>query len=116
MARARLKLMEHLGLEQLKERARVCKGADAKEIRRWQALKAVAEGESAQEAARACGLSKSWVSELVGRYNKDGPEAVADGRAEHSGGPKPMLDAERQKELLKALKAPVPAELGGGLW
>lgn len=116
MARARLQLAAHMGPEELKERARAHKRDDPKEARRWLGLWHISKGKSLKEAALACGLSPGWLSRLARRYSKGGPEAMADGHAKHPGGARPLLDGAEQKELLLALKKPVPVELGGGLW
>ena len=36
----------------------------------------VLEGRSAREVARAHGISKSWIYELIGRYRQGGDEAL----------------------------------------
>jgi transposase len=116
MARARVELAAHLSAEELKRRARARKGADAKELRRWQALWLFSKGKSTAEISAACNLSASWVREIVRRYNQGGPGALADGHSVRPGGARPLLDETQRLELAGALEAPVPAALGGGLW
>ena len=111
-----MQLVAHLEAKQLKERARAHKQDDPKEARRWLGLWHISQGKSLKETGEACGLSQGWLSKFARRYNKHGPKAMADGHREHPGGPKPLLDEHEQEELLLALKRPVPAELGGGLW
>lgn len=114
MAAKRLELEKHLSAERLKERMRRCK--DSREARRWQVLWRLNQGGSSAEAAESCGYSVQWVRKVARRYNQHGPEAMADGHRRHPGGARPLLNPEEQTELLAALKAPVPAQLGGGLW
>jgi transposase len=56
------------------------------------------------------------VREIIRRYNAQGPAAVADGHKAKPGGARPLLDESQRLELARALEAPVPAALGGGLW
>jgi transposase len=116
MARARVELTAHLSAEELKRRARARRGADAKELRRWQALWLFSKGKSTAEISAACNLSASWVREVIRRYNAAGPAALADGHQAKPGGTRPLLDETQRLELARALEAPVPAQLGGGLW
>jgi transposase len=111
-----VELAAHLSAEGLKTRARARKGADAKELRRWQALWLFSKGKSTAEISAACNLSASWVREIVRRYNQGGPGALADGHSVRPGGARPLLDETQRLELAGALEAPVPAALGGGLW
>ncbi|HKP77090.1 MAG TPA: winged helix-turn-helix domain-containing protein [Longimicrobiaceae bacterium] len=106
----RIQVKPGLSTEELQQRYR--KSAHPSEKTHWQVLWLVAEGKPAAEVAEATGYTINWVRELVGRYNRGGPEAVLDGRRHHSGR-RPLLSAEQEKALAKALEGDAPQ---GGLW
>jgi transposase len=70
-------------------------------------------GASTAEAAKTVGFQSSWVRRCVGRYNRQGPEAVQDGHRHNPGGGKRRLDARQQARLARALEKEPP---GGGRW
>jgi transposase len=72
----------------------------------------LAQGRSRAETARITGYSVRWVSEVVRRYNAEGPAALRDHR-HASPGAMPLLSAEQQRELWAALHGPAP---NGGAW
>ena len=108
----RITVAGHLAPDELYRRYRAC--PDARVKTRWHALWLMARpGEplSAEQAARAVGLSDVWVRKLVHRYNARGPGGLDDGRAANRARPK--LTAGQQAELFAALRAEPP---DGGLW
>jgi transposase len=108
----RLTVAGHLTPEEVFRRYRDCPDATVKP--RWHALWLMARPDgplSAEQAAKVVGLSDVWLRKLVHRYNAGGPDALADRRK--SNGAAPRLSAQRQAELLEALKAEPP---DGGLW
>lgn len=101
---------EHLSTEELHERYRSARHATEK--MHWQVLWLIASGKPSEEVAEVTGYTINWVRELVGRYNRGGPEALLDGRRGHSGRQR-LLSEEQQKELEQALGGAAPR---GGLW
>jgi transposase len=116
MASKRVELAAHLSAGELKERTRARKGVDAKETRRWQALWLCSQGQNTAQVSAACALSESWVREIKRRYNAQGAAGVTDGHQRRPGGARALLSEKQRAELAALLEAPVPAELGGGLW
>jgi transposase len=106
MAR-RTELAAHLTSDELKQRYRTCR--NAKEARRWQALWQLSLGHSIAET----GFHRTWVRNLLQRYNADGPQALRDQHTDNPGGRKAALTAAQQHELDAALDRPAP---DGGLW
>lgn len=105
-----VKLEEHLTAEELRARYRGAK--DPTERSHAQIVWLIACGESAKRAGEISGYSPRWISEVVRRYNKGGPEALGDRRRENPGG-KFLLDEAQRQELAEALEGPAP---DGGLW
>jgi transposase len=69
-------------------------------------------GESVVSCAKRVGYSGRWVSEVLARYNAEGPSGLGDGRHRNRG-QEPLLSPDQQEELREAMKQE-PAE--GGLW
>jgi transposase len=106
----RIRVEGDLSTEQLQQRYRTA--THPAEKMHWQVVWLVAEGKSASEVAQLTSYTADWVRELVGRYNRGGPEAIRDGRRGHSGRP-PLLSPELRAELPVALEGAPPR---GGLW
>jgi len=106
----RIRVEGDLSAEELQERYR--KASHPAEKTHWQVLWLIAEGKSAAQVAEVTGYTLNWVRALVGRYNREGPEAARDGRRHHSGR-RPLLSPEQLAELPAALEGPAPR---GGLW
>jgi transposase len=102
----RIRVKEHLSTEELQTRYR--RSAHPAEKTHWQVLWLIAQGQPAREVAVTTGYTLNWVRELVGRYNRGGPEAVLDGRRNHSGR-RPLLSQEQEEALRKALEADPPS-------
>lgn len=106
----RLRLAEHLSVEELASRYRAC--SHAGERSRWQILWLLSSGHTSQEVSDVTGYSLHWIRALARRYNQYGPESMSDGRRQNRGQP-PLLNDEQQAYLLQALEGPAP---GGGYW
>jgi transposase len=89
--------------------------APAAQVARAAALLAVADGSDYQSAARAVGRkSGDAVAHLVARFNREGLAAV---EPRHAGGRVPAYgDAERQRILREADRAPTPEADGTATW
>lgn len=107
---ARIQVKPGMSPEELQQQYR--KSAHPSEKMHWQVLWLIAEGKTSAEVAEATGYTINWVRELVGRYNRGGPEAVLDGRRDHSGR-RPLLSEGQEQALAKALEGDAPR---GGLW
>lgn len=106
----RIRVEAHLAPEELYRRYRSAKKRS--EQTHWQILWMISQGKTSVEVSEATGFTLNWVRELVGRYNRKGPDAMEDGRSRNPGRI-PLLAAEQRSELAAALRAPAP---GGGLW
>lgn len=107
----RITLEAHLEPEELHRCYRTCR--ETVERSRWQMIWLLAEGWKVKDIAAATGFSAEWVCDIVNRYNRDGPDALIDGRKLHSPGQKPLLNDEDLAELAAALEQPLP---DGGFW
>jgi transposase len=106
----RIRVEGHLSTEELQQRYR--EASHPSEKMHWQVLWLIAEGKTAAEVAEVTSYSLNWVRELVTRFNREGPEAVRDGRRHHSGR-RPLLSPEQLAELPAVLEGQAPR---GGLW
>jgi transposase len=109
----RLPLQPHVPATELAQRAR--QAPTPVEARRWQLLALIADDRmTVKEAARLVGLNYDYARRVVHRYNAEGPRALRDHRIElRAPGTPPLLTAEQQQELARAIQGPAP---GGGLW
>ncbi len=110
MAR-RIELKAHLTPEELKRRYLACQKAQEKT--RWRALYLISTGVMASEAARRVGRTSGWVTQLVSRYNQQGPDSIPRQAGETPAGRRPKLEASLAPELDSALRTRAP---DGGLW
>jgi transposase len=106
----RIRVEGDLSTQELQERYRAA--THPAEKMHWQVLWLVADGKIAREVAAVTSYTINWVRDLVGRYNRGGPEAVLDGRRGHSGR-RPLLSQEQESALTEALAGDAPR---GGLW
>ncbi|MEM9771966.1 MAG: helix-turn-helix domain-containing protein [Cyanobacteria bacterium P01_D01_bin.73] len=99
-------LEPHLSPDALKDCYRQSK--DAVEARRWHLLYLVSSGWTIKKASGAIALSYDYSKEIVRRYNRQGPTAIA--RRNHPGrsSPRALLTKEQQEELAKLLKSRAP--------
>ncbi|OLE96615.1 MAG: hypothetical protein AUG75_18280 [Cyanobacteria bacterium 13_1_20CM_4_61_6] len=107
----RIELKAHLTTEELKRRYLACQKAQEKT--RWRALHLISKGVRAAEAARRVGRTSGWVTQLVSRYNQQGPSAIPRQTGESAAGRRPKLSASLATELDTALRSHAP---DGGLW
>jgi transposase len=96
-------LEPHLTREELEQRYRAARSAV--ERGRWQILWLLACGRSAQEVAEVTGFGRDWVYRVARRYNREGPDALAD-RRQHNRGHPPLLTPEDEAELAALLARP----------
>ena len=107
----RLKLIEQLSPEELRERYRGSK--DPVERTRFHALWRVALGEPATQVGPMLDLHPQSVRDYVALYNAQGPDAMRDRRHEHLGGRTTHLDQAGMDELRQVLSERHP---DGGIW
>lgn len=108
--KARLK--PYLTVEELKIRYR--QAPDTIESRRWHLLLLVAQQWSIKKASQVVGLNYDYAKEIVGRYNREGPNSVKNRSKDRQPPPaKSLLTLAQQQELSEALKGPAP---DGGQW
>lgn len=106
----RLSIEAHLPVEDLEQRYR--RARDGVERSQWQIIWLLAGGATSQEVGEVTGYSLPWIRELAKRYNTWGADGIGDGR-HHNAGHAPLLRAEQQEELVRALEGPSPE---GGRW
>lgn len=107
----RIELKDHLTTEELKHRYLVCQKAQEKT--RWRALYLISRGVMASEAARRVGRTSGWITQLVSRYNQQGPASIPRQTGERVAGRPPKLSASLATQLDTALRSHAP---DGGLW
>ncbi len=74
-------------------------------------------GDPLGEVAQMVGYSRKWTTEIAGRYESGGVEALGDRRHGNPGAKeRALLDEAGEAELVEALRGPPPASLGGGMW
>lgn len=105
-----LTLISHLTEEELYQRYR--SASEPRQRSHYQIMWLLSTGKKTKEVAELTGYSLSWIYELVGGYNRLGPESLGDKRQENRGR-KHLLNDEQQALLWEVLQAP-PAD--GGLW
>jgi len=106
----RLKLAQHLTLDELEQRYR--QESDPVARSHWQIIWLLHQGRLTAEVADVTSYSTTWIYTLVRRYNRDGPDALGDQR-HHNPGKRPLLSPALRAELDRALAGPSP---DGGLW
>ncbi|MCB9765124.1 MAG: IS630 family transposase [Alphaproteobacteria bacterium] len=89
---------------------KAAKKADA--YAQWQVILLAMRGHSARSISELTGVSRSWLFEIVRRYNAEGPASMGDRRANNPGAAR-LLDEEGLVALAEALEGR-PAD--GGLW
>jgi transposase len=107
----RIELKAHLTTEDLKHRYLACQKAQEKT--RWRALYLISTGVMASQAARRVGRTSGWITQLVSRYNQQGPDSIPRQLGATPAGRRPKLAAALVTELDRALRSRAP---DGGLW
>ncbi|NEP39180.1 MAG: helix-turn-helix domain-containing protein [Okeania sp. SIO2H7] len=106
------RLVPYLNSEEIKNR--YLQAPDTTEARRWHLLLLISWDWSIKNAAEIVGLSYDYAKEIVGRYNKQGPSSVRNGkRNRRPSQHKALLTPTQQQELSQALQSPPP---DGGEW
>ncbi|HET9222624.1 MAG TPA: winged helix-turn-helix domain-containing protein [Roseiflexaceae bacterium] len=106
----RLKLAEHLTVEELEQRYR--QATDPAARSHFQIVWLLRQGRPTAEVVDVTGYSSTWIYALVRRYNRDGPAALGD-RRHHNPGKSALLSPALRAELDQALAGSAP---DGGLW
>jgi len=106
----RVSVQTALTAEELHERYRHTK--DAVERTHWHIVWQIKEGKSPREVGAVLGYTARWVRTVIQRWNSQGEEGLRDHRHETDVS-RPLLSAEQQQELARALQEP-PED--GGLW
>ena len=101
---------DHLSVEELEKRYPQAK--EPIERSHYQIIWLIAMGKTSEEVAQVKGYKRSWIYELVWRYNRQGAENLGDSRQTNQGVP-PMLTDEQQAQLYQILSDNAP---DGGLW
>lgn len=103
-------VVEHLGVEELRERFRT--SGDATLSRHYQVIWLLAQGRSLGDVSRLTCFAKRWVEQLLARYNAFGPSSLGD-RRRGNGAPPSVLTPAALDRLRARLKHP-PDD--GGVW
>jgi transposase len=106
----RLKLINHLSLDELEQRYR--DSSDPVARSQWQIVWLLQQGRPTAEVAQVTGYSTTWIYEIVRRYNADGADGIGD-RRHHNPGATPLLSPALRVELEQLLQGPAP---DGGVW
>lgn len=104
------KIQDYLSQDELETRYR--QATNPAERSHWHIIWLLSSSKTVREVAQVTAYSEGWVRELVRRYNKLGPAALADQRLKIVGAPA-LLSQELQSELAQTLQLPPP---DGGLW
>jgi transposase len=105
----RIKLVEHLSVEELGQRYR--RAREPVERTRWQMLWLLSQGQQARHVAAVTGYGAKWVGQVAQRYNAQGPTSVPKRRGERVG--RRLVSPALAAQLTQALQAAAP---DGGLW
>lgn len=101
----------HLSLPEVE--TQVKKTKEVVEKMHWQIIRLMLKGKRSPEVAEIFNLSVGWVREIVRRYNRQGPSALKDKRAQN-GGNRSVLNEGQKQELMDTLEHQKPPD--GGLW
>ena len=97
----RIQIVPHLSLEELEQRYR--QANDGVERSHYQIIWLLAQGRRSEEVAELTGYSRAWIYELVGGYNRLGPEALGDKRHQNPGAT-PLLNEFQQAQLWQLIQ------------
>ncbi len=110
---ARLRLADHVSHEDLFHRFRAAEDSTARS--HWQVLWMVSQGFRTEDISDAIGYSPTWIRKLVGRYNEGGAQAMGD-RRRHNAGADPLLSADDEAALARALETEPADGDDGDAW
>ena len=109
----RISLEPHLTVDELGRRYRAAQ--EPHERSWWQILWLLGKGHTAAEIGESTGYTRSWIGQVVRRYNQvvrrynmEGPEAMRNRRYTHSHRAQPLLSAKQLAELAAAVRGPAP--------
>lgn len=100
------------------------KAADPIERSHFQIIWLLAQGKRVNQIAESTGYCTNWIRILARRYNRDGPQALADQRHQNEGAT-PLLSKEQQRHkksrrsvawffrMIQRKSMPSPAITGG---
>ena len=103
-------LSDHLSTEELLIRYR--SATNAIERSHYQIIWLLSTGKNPQEVASVTGYSRTWIYQVIARYNQQGTEELGDLR-KHNQGKEALLSDVQQAQLHQVLCGPAP---DGGLW
>jgi transposase len=103
-------LKNHLSPEELWIRYRDTKNPI--ERSHYQIIWLLAQGKNTEEVAEVTGYSRTWIYQIMSRYNQQGVEGLGDKRSNNQG-QKPLLNDVQQAQLHQVLLTP-PTD--NGLW
>ncbi len=106
----RIVLSNHVTSEELLARYR--SATNTIEKSHYQIIWLLSTGKTPQEVASVTGYSRTWIDQLINRYNQQGVEGLGDLR-HNNPGKKPLLNDVQQAQLHQVLLSPAP---DGGLW
>ena len=106
----RIKIVPHQSTQSLGVAYHQAK--EGPESRQYQIIWLLAQGKTTEQVQEITGYSRTWIYELVKRYNQLGLEGLGDRRKENPGG-KPLIDDVTQAQLWQVLQGQAP---DGGLW
>ena len=106
----RIVLSAHLTSEELLIRYR--SATNTIEKSHYQTIWLLSRGKTPQEVASVTGYSRTWIYQLINRYNQQGVEGLGDLRPNNPG-KEPLLNDVQQAQLHQVLLSPAP---DGGLW
>lgn len=106
----RISVATHLTIYELEQLYRQSK--NTVESRQYQVIWLLAQGKKTEEVEEVTGYSRTWIYDLVKRYNTSGICGIGDRRNENQGA-KALIDDIQQAQLWHALQSQAP---DGGLW
>jgi transposase len=105
-----ISIVPHVNISELEQFYRQAKNAI--ESRQYQIIWLLAQGKKTAEVEEITGYSRTWIYELVKRYNQSGPSGLGDHRSQNQGS-KPLIGDLEQAQLWQVLQENSP---DGGLW
>lgn len=106
----RITLVNHLTEQELQQHYRQCQ--NVLQSRQYQTIWLLVQGKTTSQVQQITGYSKTWIYQLVHRYNQFGLEGLQD-RRKYNRGCQPLINDVHQAQLWQALQDNAP---DGGLW